>query len=91
MQQVVAPNPTRWATLRSVPVQLLVVGSLYYVSAELGLLLSLVGDSVTPLWPPTGVALVAMLVFGRRMWPAGRGCRLRCERPGECQRRSGRA
>jgi integral membrane sensor domain MASE1/anti-sigma regulatory factor (Ser/Thr protein kinase) len=51
-------------------VQLLVVVACYYGSAELGLRLAVVGKSVTPLWPPTGVALVAMLVLGRRIWPA---------------------
>jgi integral membrane sensor domain MASE1 len=69
-QQAVAPKPTRWICSRSAPVQLLVVAATYYASAELGLRLSVVGRSVTPLWPPTGVALVAMLILGRRMWPA---------------------
>ena len=31
----------------------------YYVLALLGLELSLVADSVTPLWPPTGIAVRA--------------------------------
>ncbi|GIG65696.1 MASE1 domain-containing protein [Phytomonospora endophytica] len=42
----------------------------YYASARLGLRLELVGGQVTPLWPPTGVALVCLLRFGVRMWPA---------------------
>ena len=42
----------------------------YYGSAELSLDLSLVGRSVTPLWPPTGVALVALFGGGYRLWPA---------------------
>jgi len=32
--------------------------------------LALVHGQVTPIWPPTGIALVAILVFGRRVWPA---------------------
>ena len=51
-------------------VVLTLVGVSYYLIAELGLRLALVGHSVTPLWPPTGFALVAFLVFGRRVWPA---------------------
>ncbi|MGA9162727.1 MAG: SpoIIE family protein phosphatase, partial [Actinomycetota bacterium] len=31
--------------------------------------LALVQDNITPLWPPTGVALVAFLRYGRRVWP----------------------
>ena len=42
----------------------------YYVAGEIGLRLSLVGHSVTPLWPPTGVAVVALLALGSRTWPA---------------------
>jgi integral membrane sensor domain MASE1/anti-sigma regulatory factor (Ser/Thr protein kinase) len=55
---------------RQYVIELLVVAASYYVVAELGLRLALVGRSVTPLWPPTGLALVAFLAFGRRTWPA---------------------
>lgn len=47
----------------------LVVAVVYYLTARLGLLQELVGDQVTPCWPPTGVALVALLVLGLRSWP----------------------
>jgi PAS domain S-box-containing protein len=46
-----------------------VVGAAYYVAARLSLELSLIHENVTPLWPPTGIAVVAFLVFGRRVWP----------------------
>jgi integral membrane sensor domain MASE1/anti-sigma regulatory factor (Ser/Thr protein kinase) len=49
---------------------LLLVAAAYYGSAELGLRLALVGDSVTPLWPATGVAVVAYLALGLSVWPA---------------------
>ena len=42
----------------------------YYLGARLGLSLSLVGNDVTPFWPPTGVAVAALIVFGRSYWPA---------------------
>ncbi len=42
----------------------------YYVGARLGLRLAIVGESVTPIWPPTGVALAALLIYGYRIWPA---------------------
>src|SRR2546425_8336922 len=45
------------------------VGSAYYLVAVLGLRLALVGHQVTPVWPPTGLALVGFLIFGRRVWP----------------------
>jgi signal transduction histidine kinase len=32
--------------------------------------LALVHGQVTPVWPPTGIAVVAFLLIGRRAWPA---------------------
>ena len=50
-------------------VAILVLGVLYYAAARLGLRLAIVEDNITPLWPPTGLALVAFLRYGRRLWP----------------------
>src|SRR5262245_33972523 len=41
----------------------------YYLAARTGLLLQLVRGQVTPLWPPTGVAVASLLVLGNRIWP----------------------
>jgi signal transduction histidine kinase len=49
--------------------QLAVVALAYWFAARLSLQLALVHGQVTPIWPPTGIALVAILVFGRRVWP----------------------
>jgi PAS domain S-box-containing protein len=46
------------------------LGIAYYVAAQLSLRLALVGENITPLWPPTGIALVGFLLYGRRLWPA---------------------
>ncbi|MFJ4535121.1 MASE1 domain-containing protein [Streptomyces tibetensis] len=45
------------------------VAALYYGSAELGLLQQLVRGQVTPLWPPSGIALASLLLLGPRVWP----------------------
>ncbi len=50
--------------------RLAVVAVLYWLTARLGLNFALVHGQVTPIWPPTGIALVAILVVGRRVWPA---------------------
>ncbi|MEU0630937.1 MASE1 domain-containing protein [Streptomyces sp. NPDC005989] len=47
----------------------LAVAACYYATARLGLLQQLVRGQVTPLWPPTGIAVAALLVFGVRIWP----------------------
>ncbi|MEV7082750.1 MASE1 domain-containing protein [Streptomyces sp. NPDC093516] len=43
----------------------------YYASGQLGLLRELVveGAVVTPVWPPTGVSVACLLLFGLRCWP----------------------
>ena len=46
------------------------VAGAYYGSAKLGLELSVAHGVITPVWPPTGIALAALLVFGPRLWPA---------------------
>ncbi|MEU6776782.1 MASE1 domain-containing protein [Streptomyces sp. NPDC046759] len=52
-------------------VQVLAVAACYYGAARLGLLreLSVEGAVVTPIWPPTGVALAALLILGLGCWP----------------------
>jgi signal transduction histidine kinase len=50
-------------------VRLALVALAYWVAARLSLNLALVHGQVTPIWPPTGIALVAFLVIGRRAWP----------------------
>ena len=42
----------------------------YGVAAQLSLKLALVHGQVTPIWPPTGIAVVALFLLGRRFWPA---------------------
>ncbi|MFE6910827.1 MASE1 domain-containing protein [Streptomyces erythrochromogenes] len=55
--------------LGSAALRILAVAAVYYAAAQIGLLHQLVRDQVTPLWPPTGVALAALLVMGLRVWP----------------------
>ncbi|WP_425588278.1 MASE1 domain-containing protein [Streptomyces tremellae] len=47
------------------------VAACYYAAGRLGLLGRLVveGVVVTPIWPPTGVAVAALLLYGMRVWP----------------------
>jgi len=42
----------------------------YLVAGKLGLMLAFVHASATAVWPPTGIALVALLMLGPRVWPA---------------------
>ncbi len=51
-------------------VEFVAVAVVYYLAARVSLRIALVGENITPLWPPTGIALVAFLRSGRRLWPA---------------------
>ena len=45
------------------------MAAIYFVAARVGLQLALVRGQVTPLWPPTGIALACLLLLGMRCWP----------------------
>jgi diguanylate cyclase (GGDEF)-like protein len=49
---------------------LLGLAVVYYLAAKLGLQFAYVDKSVTTVWPPTGIALAAFVLFGYRVWPA---------------------
>lgn len=46
------------------------VAGAYYGSAKLGLDLAFETSSVSAIWPPTGIALAALVLWGSRLWPA---------------------
>src|SRR5215217_1768852 len=47
----------------------LFVAIVYFVGAELGLSLASLHENVTPVWPPTGIAIASVLIFGPRVLP----------------------
>ncbi|MBW5434915.1 response regulator [Bradyrhizobium canariense] len=51
-------------------IDLVAIGAIYLVLAKGGLTLASIHPSATPIWPPTGVALAAVLLRGYRIWPA---------------------
>jgi integral membrane sensor domain MASE1 len=50
-------------------VEICATAALYFGSAKLGLLQQLVRGQVTPLWPPSGIAVASLLLRGPRVWP----------------------
>jgi signal transduction histidine kinase len=61
--------PDGTAVLRAAAA-LALVALLYYPAARLGLLLQFRHTNVSPVWPPSGVAIASLLILGRRAWPA---------------------
>ena len=49
---------------------LILVGLAYFVLADLGLRLASMHPSATPIWPATGLAIAAILLWGYRIAPA---------------------
>ena len=47
--------------------RLIGVALLYFAAAQAGLMFAVVGSTVTLVWPPSGIALVAILIFGYRI------------------------
>jgi two-component system CheB/CheR fusion protein len=50
-------------------VTVLGVAAVYFGAAKLGLSMAFVAEQVSPVWPPTGIALAALLVLGTHAWP----------------------
>jgi signal transduction histidine kinase len=46
-----------------------VLVAIYFITAKLGLLMDAVSAFATSVWPPAGISLVALSLFGYRLWP----------------------
>ena len=49
---------------------LVALAAAYFVAGRLGLELAVVNPNATAVWPPTGIALAALLLAGYEVWPA---------------------
>src|SRR5207253_10624801 len=59
-------NPRKFPTLPAIGALALI----YLVAGKLALQLAFVNASALPVWPPAGIALAELIVFGYRLWPA---------------------
>jgi signal transduction histidine kinase/integral membrane sensor domain MASE1 len=55
----------RWQILWPI----LALAAVYFVSGKFGLSLASMNRSASPVWPPTGIALAALLLWGYGLWP----------------------
>jgi integral membrane sensor domain MASE1/DNA-binding CsgD family transcriptional regulator len=62
-------DPPRAHPLGSDVVVPILVGFVYFTLAYLGLRLASINPSATPIWPPTGFAIAAILLWGNRIAP----------------------
>jgi len=49
--------------------QIALVAVVYFLAARLGLLLAFEQANTSPVWPPTGIAIAAVLYYRYRIWP----------------------
>ena len=63
--------PESIALVRRVPhaAQVTLLAAVYFAAAKISLLLAVPPGYATAIWPPSGIALAALLLFGRRLWP----------------------
>jgi signal transduction histidine kinase len=47
-----------------------ILTAVYFAAGKLGLMLASLHASASPVWPPAGIALAALLLVGYRAWPA---------------------
>jgi PAS domain S-box-containing protein len=64
-----AATPVQHWGLASYVGQLALLVAVYFGAAKLGLTMAFVAEQVTVVWPPTGISLAALILFGHRLWP----------------------
>jgi PAS domain S-box-containing protein len=57
------PRPVAWL------LQVAALAAVYYAGARLGLRYASIGQSISLVWPPTGIALAALVLLGPGVWP----------------------
>jgi signal transduction histidine kinase len=54
---------------RELALRWIAVAALYFGAARLGLSLAFIAEQISPVWPPTGLALALVFAWGTRIWP----------------------
>jgi signal transduction histidine kinase/integral membrane sensor domain MASE1/ActR/RegA family two-component response regulator len=49
--------------------EILALAAVYFCAGKLGLSLAYIHESASAVWPPTGIALAALLLWGYKLWP----------------------
>src|SRR5436305_10829167 len=62
IEYVVNPKLSRLAGILSLT-------AIYFAAGKLGLLMANLHSSVSPIWPASGIAVAALLLWGYRLWP----------------------
>src|SRR5262245_44406152 len=66
---MVSPGAYEMKRQLSIGAAILGIGVAYFILGKFGLSLAFFHKSASPVWPPTGFALAALLLWGNRLWP----------------------
>src|SRR3954462_2918359 len=67
--QLTSLRSTRPGRLMLLGVSIGLLAAVYYAAAKIGLRLAYLNGTVTALWPPVGVGIAALMLYGTRLWP----------------------
>ena len=67
--QLASVRSTRPGRLILLGVSIALLAGVYYAAAKIGLRLAYLHGTVTALWPPVGVGIAALVLYGTRLWP----------------------
>ncbi|MEW6718223.1 MAG: MASE1 domain-containing protein [Chloroflexota bacterium] len=56
-------------TVATYLLKVFILALIYHLAARLGLKMAYVQINTSPVWPPTGIALATLLLFGYNLWP----------------------
>ncbi len=70
INEALAKRPDQAHQTAQYLVELALVLVVYFLGGKVGLAIPFTSGNVSPVWPPAGIALAAMLVVGYRIWPA---------------------
>ena len=56
-------------SLRTWFLRIALLAIVYHLAARLGLSMAYLQSNTSPVWPPTGIALAALLLYGVSLWP----------------------
>lgn len=67
--QLASWRSTRAGRLLLLSASIALLAAVYYAAAKIGLRLAYLHGTVTALWPPVGVGIAALVLYGTRLWP----------------------
>ena len=54
----------------SLLLKIFILAAVYFIAARVGLSLAFINPSTSAIWPPTGIAIAVIILWGYNLWPA---------------------